>query len=932
MKNKNIKIGILSLSLLMTIGVSAQNEADPQQKQQKKKVALGYDRQDEDKVVASVSSITSEQLMRSYGSATNLGDALYGLLPGLIVTQGSGAPGGDTPRLLIRGRSTYNGTGPLILVDGFEADYSRLSISEVESISVMKDAASTAIYGLKGANGVILITTKRGDEEGYRIEAKAVAGIKFPMQLPEFLNSNQYTSLYNQALELDGLAPMFEPDMYPGGATPGDKNFYPDNDFMKELMRPAAPMYTGGIQVDGRSKKIGYYVNFDYLYNEGHFKHTDKNDNYSTQASQSSINVRTNLDIDVIKNLEMDVDLGFQYDTRKAPGAGVEDIWNSITQTPPMLYNMINPDNSLGGTTDYRNNPYALITAKGYQKNLMRTINATFRAQYHFDWLLQGLSAGFNASLFDYAYVVDNKTKDYAVYAIAGAADGEENPYTYQKYGDETPLKWGTGHDYYRRANFEANIRYGHSFGDHTVGAMGIFRLDRLSKQMVHEKPSHMGFSGRVNYDYKNKYIAEFVFSYQGSEVFHPDNRYGFFPAAALGWIASEESFIKDNASWLSFLKFRASYGVSGYDGFITGKDVADRIFYNQYYGGLGGYNFGEDAGSAKGGWGELRLANKDLTWEKSYKFDAGIDVTVFNSLSLGFTYYNDDRKDIFTADGNLPALIGTQSKPYTNNGRVVNKGYETYIRYSKQFRDLYVSVGLNLDHNRNEIKQKGDEPFYTDANLVRIGHPVGQPFALISQGLYDGTSPYLPQAWGNLQQGDVLYADVNGDKVVNDQDLAAIGYTSIPEYVFSMNVNLRYKGFDLFVLAEGVDNVSTILGGQFIPFRDKTNAYSNVYDSWVPGKTDAKFPRLTTLDNKNNHRSSSLWQISNDFIKLRNVELGYTLPSKAMKSLRLQSARVFVRGVNLLTLSRSFDILDPETMGGYPSMRSCHVGLNVKF
>jgi TonB-linked SusC/RagA family outer membrane protein len=738
--------------------------------------------------------------------------------------------------------------------------------------------------------------------------------------------------MYNKALEMDGLPTLYNPDNYIGGNSPGDKYLYPNNDFTGELTRQSAPMYHAGIQMDGKAKGVGYYINLNYQNNEGMLRYTNQNDGYSTQYGMNRINLRSNIDIDVIDNLEMDVDLGFIYQTNSGAGVGIETIWNSMLKTPPMLFNMINPDGSLGGTTDYRDNPYGLITAKGYTKNLDRDLNASFRAKYNFDWFIKGLSAGVNANVSDYAYIYDNKVKDFAVFDIEeGVA---EEPYQYTIFGADSKLSWQSGTTYVRRTSFEGNFAYQTKFNEHDIDAVAVFRMSRLFQEGIHEKQSRMGISGRTSYSFKDRYLAQLAFSYEGSGAFHPDNRFGFFPALALGWVASNESLIKENLSLLSYLKFRASYGISGSDMFLTGSDISDRIFYNQYYGGLGGYTFGDDVSIGKGGYGPQRLANQLLTWEKSYKLDFGFDAVLWNNVSLGFTYFNDDRKDIFTLDANVPAISGINNayKPYTNNGRVVNRGYETYVRYDYNAKDFSLGIGVMYDHNRSEIKQKADEPFYQYDNMSRIGHPVGQYFGMVSTGLYDGSSSYTPQAWEMLKEGDLMYTNLNGDKVVDESDIAAIGYTNIPENVYSLDLNVKFKNLSIYAMFQGIDHVSSMLSGQFMPFTDHSNAYTNIYDSWVPGKTDATLPRLSTLDSQNNYRSSTTWLVDASFIKLRNVEISYKIPQRYMDKCSISNFNVFVRGVNLLTFNNSFKLTDPERLSGLPNLKSYHLGVNVKF
>ena len=931
---KNIQTKILQLILLLVILMPGIDAVAQQLKEVTdslttyggQKINIGYGQQSNEKLIESVSSISSSALTKSTVNAT--GNALFGRLSGLIVRQSNSEPGSDVPSLRVRGTGTYTNSEPVILIDGYEADFNKISLSEIESISVLKDAAATAIYGLKGANGVILVTTKRGKEGKTQFEVNIQSGLSNIMQSPKLLDAYNYASLYNKALSMDGLAPLYNADLYPGGATPGDPILYPDNNWQNQLTRNSAPLHNASFQISGGTSGLKYYVNLNYLRSEGHYKYADINDGYTTQSQFDRVNIRTNLDIDLVKNLAIDVDLGIRFEDRNSPGTSSDGIWNSIFQTPGLLYNMINPNGSIGGTTDYRNNPYALITATGYQGNHARDVNATIRARYDFSFITKGLSVGADFSVFDQSYTIDNKIRQYAVYNI----DGES---TYTKFGDDTNLAWQSGSTYFRRNNYAADVTYQRTLGEHSFDAIALFKMTRIIRQSTHHKPSNMGISGRVNYSFRDRYLAEATWSYQGSEVFHPDRQFGFFPAAALGWIVSKEKFFMDKVPFINHLKFRGSHGVSGSDMFVTGTDVAGRIFYNQYYGGLGGYSFGVDAANSKGGYGELRLANPMLTWEKSYKTDLSADLTLFNRFDLGFTWFVDNRKDIFTLDANAPSLIGISSArlPYTNNGEVTNRGYETSFRYYDAVGDWSWSLAVMLDHNRSEVISKGDEPFYQEANRLRTGKPVGQIFGMVSTGLYDGTSDYTPHLWGPLVAGDLMYANMNGDDVIDDRDVAAIGYTGIPEYNYSLDLSVKYKNFDFSALMQGQDNVSSMLGGQFIPFRGKMNAFPNVFDSWTPETAStATLPRLTTLDSQNNHRSSTSWLVSTNFIKLRNIELGYSFSEQLLTKMHLSNTRLYVRGMNLLTWNNSFDMLDPELMTGYPALRTFMAGIQVNF
>lgn len=884
-------------------------------------VNTGFLKKKKEIITQSVDAVYSNQLQQS--SVSNNGLALMGRIPGLTVYQPTTEPGYVESKMYIRGLSTYTNAAPLILVDGFEADFSAIGIREIESISVSKDAASTAMFGLKGANGVIMITTKRGSAGKPRFKVSVEGGFSNVSKKPAVLNAGEYTRLYNKALEMDGLDPLYDPSNYNGTSA-----LYPDNDFFDQLIKVNAPLTMSNIELKGGTKAVRYFVNLGYLFQDGNFKHTTINDGYSTQSQLNRVNLRSNLDVSLTGNLSMNVDLGMRFENRNRPGIRVQDIMGSIFSTPPHLYNMINPDGSIGGKTDYRNNPYALITSTGYRKNHARDLFTTLRLNYDFSQLLQGLKSSAAVSVFDQSLTADNKTRSFAIYDL-------QTDSTYVKYGDNTNLSWTTGTSYFRRNNIEFNVCYERTLGKHELDFITLFRMSNVVRQATHHKPSNMGLSGQFSYSYNQRYLLDLSFAYHGSEIFAPGKRFGFFPAFSAGWIISQEDFLKDNEV-INFVKIRASNGTSGSDMFITGLGVEDRIFYNQYYGNVGGYFFGEDASNARGGYGELRLANPVLTWEKSTKTDIGINTTLFNTLDIAFTYFNDKRTDIFTLDANAPAIIGINADrlPFTNNGEVQNKGYESVVGIHQKKGDFSWNINAILNYAKNKIVKKGDEPNYQYDNQKRIGKALGLPFGLQSIGLYDGKSSYTPHAWGQLREGDMVYNDINGDGIVNDNDITVIGYSFIPEYSFSLDLLLSYKNIDFSALVQGVENVSTFLGGLYMPFQNRMNALSNVYESWTPeNKETATLPRLTTLNNPNNFRASTTWIKSSAFTKLRNIELGYNFGPRTLEELKLKNARLYFRGMNLFTLRSGIKEFDPETgLDNYPALRSVHIGFNVEF
>ena len=891
-------------------------------------VALG--KQTRRAMTSSASTIYSDELLKN--TVTNVGNALSGRLPGLTVIQQSGEPGADLANLFIRGRNTYNVNSPLILVDGFESDFQQLALFEIESISVLKDAAALSMYGQKGANGAILVTTKRGQEGKTRITFNVYGGVQQPQNMPSLLNSYDYATLYNEALQNDGLPQLYsQTDL--GHYQSGDQPFtHPNNNFFDQLIKSNSPLIQGDLGLSGGNKSVKYFVSMNFMKNGGLYNFTDMNEGYKTQSSLNRYNLRANLDIEITDNLTAKIDIGGRLDDRKYPGRSAADIWNGMYNTPPVAYPMINPNNTIGGNQQYTNNPYGMVTGSGYQSYSERNLNASVRLNYKLDDLVKGLSAGVNGAISNWMQAIDNKTRTFAVYALQKSGDA----YSYTKIGENSALNWVTGSGHTNRNSFEADLNYETTKGDHALSAMLLYHMDRYVVHGSHLNQGHQGFSGRVHYGYKDRYFAELTSGYYGSEVFKEGKRFGLFPAAALGWIASDEDFIKNSLPFVNYLKLRGSYGLTGSNTSFTGISVNERIYYNQYYSGSTGYAFGPSLGTTKFGRVEGRLSNADITWDKAWKTDLSAEMTLFSHVNFMFTWFNELRTDILTVDAaSIPETLGYSNgrQPYRNGGEVKNHGYETTFEYFGSAGDFKYSLEAGVWFSRSEITKKPDLTIYPDAYRNATGKPVGQVFGLEAIGYYKDLADvanYPKQMFGIVGAGDVIYKDLNDDKVIDDNDKKAIGYSSVPEYTYSLNLNLKYHNFDFTAFFQGVVNSSAMLGSYFIPFSTKGNTFDYAFDRWTTSNQNALLPRLSTVDNANNYQSSTLWLRSADYIKLRNLELGYKLPSNLLKKMSMDNIRFFVRGMNLFTRSQEIDFMDPENLSGYPSMKSVSLGVNV--
>ena len=935
-KSIDKKIGLLLVWLLFAgqINLSAQDllpgDSVKVLNENNKLIDVAFGKQVKRSLTSSASTIYSDELLRN--TVTNVGNALSGHLSGLTVMQQSGEPGADMANLLIRGRNTYNVNSPLLLVDGFETDFQQLALFEIESISVLKDAAALSLYGQKGANGAILVTTKRGQEGKTRITFNLYGGVQQPQKMPTLLNSYQYATLYNEALQNDGLPVLYSQTDLGHYQSGDDLYMYPDNNFFDQLIKTSSSLIQGDIGLKGGNKILKYFVSMNYMKNGGLYNYSEMNTGYNTQSSLNRYNLRANLDIDITDNLTAKIDIGGRLDDRHYPGRGAAEIWNGMYNTPPLSYPMLNPNGTIGGNQQYTNNPYGLLTGSGYQSSSERNLNVSVRLKYNLNDLVKGLSAGVAGSVSNWMQAIDNRSRTFAVYALQKSAAA----YSYTKIGENSALSWVTGSGHTNRNTFEANFNYETTKGDNSLTAMLVYHMDRYVVRGSHLFQSNQGVSGRIQYGYKNRYFAEVTSGYYGSEVFADGKRFGLFPAAALGWVASDEDFVKSSLPFVNYLKLRGSYGLTGSNTSFTGISVTDRIFFNQYYSGATGYAFGPTMGTTKVGRQEGRMANPNLTWDKAYKTDFSAEMTLLRHLNFMFTWFNELRTDILTVDAaSIPETLGYSNgrQPMRNGGEVKNHGYETTLEYFGSAGDLKYSVEAGIWFNRSEIIKKPDLTIYPDAYRNATGKPVGQIFGLEAIGYYKDAADvanYPKQMFGIVGAGDVIYKDLNGDKVIDDNDKKPIGYSSVPEYTYSLNLSLKYRNFDFAAFFQGVANSSVMLGGYFIPFSAKGNAYDYAFNRWTSTNQNSALPRLSTVANSNNNQSSTIWLRSSEYLKLRNLEVGYNLPANILKMMSIDNIRFFARGMNLFTKSKEIDFIDPEGTTGYPSMKSVSLGVNV--
>ena len=880
-------------------------------------------------VTGSVSSITGKDIEKNM--VFSLGNTLYGKVPGLIVDQNSGEPGNDLPGFSLRGVTTFGfARAPLVLVDGFIRDMNAVSVFDVEKISVLKDAASTAMYGIQGANGVILVTTKAGEQGKSKVTVDFSTGFQSPTRLPQFYRSADFARMYNQALVNDKIPTQYSAADI-AGFTDGDKKLFPDVDWMKETIRNNAPTTSLNISSSGGNKVAHYYVSLGYLKNTGIYKNTELNDGYSTNSALDRLNFRSNIDVNILNDLTLKLNLGGQVNDLNAPRMATSDIWNRLYDYPTHLFPVYAQSGLLGGSSAFPDNPFGYINNRGYRKSHNRFFQSDLDLKYDASRFLDGLSLGARVGFDNYYTVTDGWSKTFAVYQtskdpitgkpIIGAPIGNNSNLAYNSPFSDAQNRRGTAEFY---------LNYAKKFGDNH--GLDFVALYNQTRQVVgRENPYNMqSASTRVHYGYKNKFFADLSASYGGTEAFAKGERFGFFPALSAAYVVIDDK-AKQASNSINYLKIRSSAGMVG------SSNLGTRFAFRELYVGGSSYFFG-NTNTAVSSITEGLVPNPDLTFERSYQYDLGLDARLFNVLDLSLVLFQQDRKNILTSQSTtIPSLFGAVL-PSVNKGEVRNRGIEISMLFSKQYKNAGFFARVNMSFIKDkvmamaeEIVPAGSEYFY------RTGSPVFYAYGLQAVGFFDSENDIANsprQIFGPVQPGDIKYKDRNNDGVVNNYDIGPIGNGSIPTKEIGLDLGFNIGGFDFQVMLQAQMDRNINLanyGNIFFPLRSNQKISTFVQNPWTPEtKATAMYPRLSTLENANNYRTSSFWLRNGDFIKIRSLELGYNFSNAFLKKTGLGMSRFFVRGMNLFTMDK-FKYSDPENISGYPTMRSVNMGFKIQ-
>lgn len=875
----------------------------------------------------SISVLKSDDLEKSFH--TNLSNNLFGRLPGLTVSQGGNEAGLDEPVFNIRGIESFGGSNEiLILVDGFESTISSLVPEEIESIVVLKDAFETAIYGLRGANGVLLVTTKRGKNTPLRVSFSTHQGIQSATNLPKYLGSYDYANLYNQALMNDGNGPQYSNTDLEAYLNHNDPAFHPDVNWYDELLRKVAPISNYDLNFNGGNNTVRYLVLLNVIKSGGLYKNFGSESDNSTNSNYTRYNFRSNVDINLTKRLMASLTLGGSVEDKANPaGYSTDGLFGTLDYLPPNAFPVHNPNGTFGGNSLY-SNPIGDALQSGFYTSNGRSLQTNLKLTQQLDMILKGLSISGEVSFNSFFRSYSNKTRSYQRFAISKNALDET---VYVPIGQNSSLVGNEGNsDQWRNSAFQAFINYNRVFGAHSLSGLLMYKSENYTLSGDNLPFKHLGIGGQLIYTYEEKYIGGFTFGYNGAENFPAGKRFGFFPAASLGWVVSNEKFLKDNKS-VNYLKLNTSYGLVGNDKIGgTSRFMWDASFWstNNYYFG----NFNSDFGGLQEGF----IPNTNVTWEKDKKFNVGFEATVFNNFNVVFDYFNNNRFDIMalplrTTPGYLGVNIASQ-----NVGKVNNKGFEATIGYKNDkarkwqyFVDLSMWVAKNtIDYNAESLQ--------LNEYLYRAGHSINQPFVLECIGFFKDqpdidSSPV--QIFSEVKPGDLKYKDQNGDNIINQLDYFPIGNSDLPEITYGLHGSIAYKGFDLDFLFQAVTNRTVYLsGGYFQAFQNNGKVSEFALGHWTPETAEnATYPRLSANNNPNNFQYSSFWQRNGSFIKLRNVELGYTFSGSVIKRIKLETARVFFNATNVFTLDKIEYVNDPENLSGYPSIRTLSLGVKIQ-
>lgn len=918
-------------------------------------------------VTGAITTVEVGTLRTPVSSITN---ALAGNVAGVLAMQRSGQPGDNTSEFWIRGISTFGGSSSaLILVDGFERSMDELNIEDIESFSVLKDASATAIYGSRGANGVILINTKRGSEGKVEVNAKSEYTWTTRTRTPKFVDGLRYASMANEARTTRNQRPVYSDQELMMIEEQLDPDIYPNVDWMDLLLKDGAPTYRTSVSVKGGGSKARYYLSGSFL-DEGGMYHVDKTmKEYDTNANYQRYNYRLNMDMNITESTLVQVGIGGALEKANRSGAiNTDDIWYSVfgynPVTMPVMYSngyvpVMMTEGAITSSWEAIYNPWTAATQTGYSEIWENTINSNITLEQKLDFITGGLkfTGRFGYDTYNYNYIQRRKNPEMWRAERQRDSDGK---IVFNRLVPERLMSQGSSASGDRKEFLEAELSYGRAFGNHNIGSVLKYTQDNYvntssigSDIMQGIARRHQGLAGNFSYGYMNRYLLNFNFGYNGSENFAKGHQFGFFPAYSAAWNIAEESFVKDNLDWLGMFKIRYSYGEVGTD------NSSSRFPYLADFGnydrntGAGNqavyYNWG-DLNSAFGydGLTYTRVSSNNVTWEIAKKHDLGLDLYLWgDKFGLTVDYFDEKREGIYMRRDFLPDMVGIQGQnPSANVGSVKTKGFDGNFKLDQRVGDVALQLRGNFTYSKNEITE-ADEMVNRYPYLRRTGFRVDQAKGLVALGLfkdYEDIRNSPRQDFGDqrdVMPGDIKYKDINGDGIINNDDIVPIGATTRPNLIYGLGLSATWKGFDFNLHFQGAGKSHFFIDG-FTVYPFVNGEWGNILEEmananrWILGVNEdpnAEYPRLSYGGNANNYRPSTYWLRDGSYLRLKTLEMGYSLPKALTTRLRLEKLRLHIIGQNLLTFSK-FKLWDPE-MGSsngmkYPLGKTVTFGLTV--
>ena len=890
-----------------------------------------------------ISVIGSQQTIKAGDLKTpvaNLTQGLIGRVSGLVSVQRTSEPGFDDAEIYIRGISTLTASmsTPLTLVDGVPRSFANVDPEDIESFTILKDASATAVYGVRGANGVIIINTKSGMKGSPKFSVRYTEGFTKPTKITDFVDGAVYMEMSNEASTTRGGNRLYSREVIEKTRSGEDPYLYPNVDWMKEILRDFSRNRSANINIQGGSDKAVYYIGLAYYDEDGMYKDTKLAD-YNSNTFFRRYNATTSLTLNPFRSTEIKLGIQGYLANANYPAAAQSTIFSSAYFTPPTYIAPMYPDGKLGAFSGGDLNPVAQLGATGYANQWRSQIYSNLRVTQQ---LYKGLSITGMFSFDTYNYTSNRFTKSPNTYHATGRDANGNLLFEQTRQGTEN-LAYGLSAKGDRTIYLEAALNYKNTFGRHDVSGMLLFnQSDEINTKATNVEEAlpyrFRGLSGRFTYSFDNRYFGEFNFGYNGSENFAPDKRYGFFPSFGLGWVISNEPFFEGATDIIQYLKLRGTWGQVG-NSQISGRRFAYLATVTDN--GSTSYNFGKNMDQNYGTTAINEYA-VDVSWEVADKTNIGLDMRLLNNkLSLQVDLFKESREGIYLRRKSIPSYFGMINNPYGNIGKVENKGIEVALNYANTWGDWSLSVMGNYSFNRNKVLEDDSTAAYPWQST--IGNKVGQRFGLVALGLFESKEEIAasPVQTGDTRPGDIKYKDINGDGLINEYDEVPIGWGNVPEIIYGVGFSVGWKNLSLTAMFQGAAHVDAMLSGEgVLPFAQgsgRGNLLSNITDRWTEQnpRQDAFYPRLSIGTINMNYEKSTWWLKNTSYLRLKNVELSYTLPDRWMKHIRLENARIFIQGVNLLTFS-PFDIWDVELGDGrgaaYPNISSASLGLSFNF